>query len=87
MNHRLVATQYARRHAAALRLPPIDGYRDPNDKQLEESRPTLSPLDVCQHVAEGRPVSRDDLRSAWLEHPEARPMLEAAAAVLQDGWY
>lgn len=87
MDHRDVAAQYARRHEAALRLPPLDGYRDPNDKHLEESRPPMHPLDICQHIADGRPVSRDELRIAWQEYPEARRMLEAAAAVLQDGWH
>lgn len=86
MDHRDVAAQYARRHEAALRLPPLDGYRDPNDKHLEESRPLMPPLDVCQHVADGRPVSRDELLSAWQNHPEARPMLEEAAVAWAGGW-
>lgn len=87
MSHREVAYQYALRREAALRLPVLeDGYHDPDVKHLEQSRPIMRPDDICQHVADGRPVSREQLRAAWHHRPDARPMLEEAAVAWAGGW-
>lgn len=87
MSHREIAHQYALRREAALRLPVLeDGYHDPDDKYLEQSRPIMRPDDICQHVADGRPVTREDLRAAWQACPDARPMLEEAAVAWAGGW-
>lgn len=87
MIHRTTAQEYALRREAALRLPVLeDGYHDPDVKHLEQSRPTPRPLDICQHVADGRPVDREHLRQAWQACPHARPMLEAAAVAWAEGW-
>ena len=87
MSHREVAHQYALRREASLRLPALEnGYHDPDEHYLAQSRPMPQPLDICQHVADGRPVDRDQLREAWQACPHARPMLEAAAVAWAEGW-
>ncbi|MDK8764086.1 hypothetical protein QP922_09670 [Corynebacterium sp. MSK218] len=85
MNHRDTAQQYQRRHAAALRLPPLDnGHRDPATNLDELKTPSL--LTICELAAMGAPVTRDMLVEAWHSMPDARPVLEAAAKAQQDGW-